>query len=59
MNPKNPTSREKQNKKILVMLSTAAGVSKVEELVGNIDLNRWMKRKEKGPLPSMHSFTVS
>ena len=42
VNPKNPTSREKQDMKIQDMLSTRVGVvlvSKVEVLVDNIELN--------------------
>ena len=51
MNTKNSTSREKQEhedsghtvlQKVVVLL-----VSKVVELVDNIELNCWMKRREK------------
>ena len=44
-----------KNIKILDMLSTGVGVllvSKVEVLVGNIELNYWKKKKEKGRLRS-------
>ena len=51
LNPKNPTSRERnKNMKIQDMLSTEISVllvSKVEELVVNIELNAGRKRKEK------------
>ena len=57
MNPKNPTSREKQEHEVKIqdMLFTGIGVllvSKVEVLADNIELNCWKKRKEKGRLRS-------
>ena len=63
LNPKNPTSRERnKNMKIQDTLSTEIGVlhvSKVEELVVNIELNCWEKRKEKEPLRLLLLTTVS
>ena len=52
MNPKSPTSREKQDHEDSGhAVYTGVGVllvSKVEVLVDNIELNCWRKRKEKG-----------
>ena len=63
LNPKNPTSRERnKNMKIQDTLSTEIGVllvSKVEELVVNIELNCWEKRKEKERLRLLLLTTVS
>ena len=53
MNPKNPTSTEKMEHD--EMLSTGVGVllvSKIEELMDNIELNCWRKRNEKERLRS-------
>ena len=63
LNPKNPTSRERnKNMKIQDTLSTEIGVlhvSKVEELVVNIELNCWEKRKEKERLRLLLLTAVS
>ena len=54
MNPKNPTSREKQEHEdsghAVFRSWCAVHVSKVEVLVDNIELNCWRKRKEKEQL---------
>ena len=54
INQKNPTNRQKNKKtKIRDMLFSEAGVplvSKVKELVHNIELNCGMKKNEKEPL---------
>ena len=63
LNPKNPTSRERnKNMKIQDMLSTEISVllvSKVEELMVNIELNAGRKRKEKERLRLLLLTTVS
>ena len=63
MNPQNPTNRERnKNMRIQDMLFTGNGVRlvlKVEELVDNIELNFWRKRKEKERLRLLPLITVA
>ena len=62
MNPKNPTSREKQQHEDsghAVCSNWCAALSKVEELVDNIEFNCLRKRKEKERLPPLPLITFS